>query len=113
MKRSIVTILLLGFFFYGSLRADEPDGPNSSRNLDKARSQGWEIATLIIDQLKEGDLSKFPGLQGWLKDFDKVAKGVDLKKSPKEWTSFDVDALTIRNPNFGPHTSKSRPVTPG
>lgn len=113
MKRRELAPLLLTVLLCGPLRAGDPPGKEATCDLDEARQGGWKLAALIIDQIRGGDLKTFPGLQAWLADFDKVAKGLDPKKRPREWAAFDVDALTIRNPNFWPAYYEVAPADPG
>jgi tetratricopeptide (TPR) repeat protein len=91
------------------------DGANKQphKELDDARKTAWELAHVVVDKLEEGDprVKKFARI--WLKDFRKVAAGVDPNVPADQWPAIDVDALVARNPHFWPAYFEIAPGDPG
>src|SRR5262245_28021022 len=114
MKKLYVAAIILGsvLFALDFVRANEP-AKQAATDLDKARRTAWQLVMLVIDPLRTGAKAEFPGNQAWLKDFDRMTKGIDAKTSPDEWPPFDADALTIRNPHFWRMYYEIAPADPG
>jgi tetratricopeptide (TPR) repeat protein len=91
----------------------EPVAENPVETMHAARRLGWQLATLTIDNLKAADQKNFPGIEAWLKDFEKATKGIDLKVAPAKWPVVDVDALLTNNPNFWQAHYEIAPGDPG
>src|ERR1700730_6671429 len=80
MKQCFVLVLAVGFSVASSSAVHgEPSLKESPRELNEARRTGWQLTMLVIEGLKAGDQKEFPGIQAWLKDFEKAAKGIDLQ----------------------------------
>jgi tetratricopeptide (TPR) repeat protein len=93
--------------------SDRPSSEQVSSGLNEARLLGWQVTLVIADKLRAGDQKGYPGIEAWLKDFDKAARGVDLKVAPEHWPPIDVDALSIHNPNFWQAYYEIAPADPG
>jgi hypothetical protein len=115
MKRRCVAAVFAGLvvLLASSLGGDEAPAKQMPPELREARRTRWQMATLIIENLKEGDLKNYPGIQAWLNDFARAAKGVDPKAAPALGAVLDVDALTTRNPNFWQAFYEIAPGDPG
>ncbi|HET6327256.1 MAG TPA: hypothetical protein VFG04_21420 [Planctomycetaceae bacterium] len=114
MRRCIVPAvflmaLCLGRAVFGDTAPAQPVSPE----LAAARRQGWTITTLLVTALRAGDNSAFPGINAWVKDFERVATHIDAKRPTEEWPSIDVDRLVTHNPNFWQAYYEVAPADPG
>lgn len=83
MNRILPTIVVvLSLALNGQLLGDPPSAKKTTPEINKARRTGWQIALVTINRLDADDQKNYPGIQAWLKDFHKVAKGIDLKVEP-------------------------------
>lgn len=87
--------------------------PKPSADLLEARRNGLEFARVIVQRLEADDQSKFPGIQGWLKDLRMATKDMDPKTPVEKWPPLDADALLARNPNFWLAYYEIAPGDPG
>lgn len=115
MKRFLLSLVVAGLSLAlgNPLHGDEPYAKASYRELHDARRSGWQVALSIVETLESADLERSPGIRAWLKDFRKVAGGIDLKVAPEKWPAIDVDALVGRNPNFWQAYFEIAPGDPG
>lgn len=93
------------------LRAGE--APGASDPLASARRLGWQMATIVVERLEAGDQSGFPGIEAWVKDFERQTKGIGLEVAPEKWPSLDVDGLTVNNGHFWRAYYEIAPGDPG
>lgn len=108
-----VMIFLLWLAVSDIARGAAPPTKGSSPELNEARQASWQLVLLVIEKLNNGDAKTFPGIAAWLKDFQRVAKGIDVKLTPDQWPAMDVDALVTRNPNYWQAYYEIAPGDPG
>jgi len=66
--------------------------------LQAARRAGWDVARTIAAGMGAADLKRFPGVQGWLREFRAVEAKFDAKSPSAAPPAFEVDRLVTRNP---------------
>lgn len=114
MKSGLVLLTVVLFLGLGnSVHGDTPSPTQAPPELNAARRTGWQLSLLIIENLEAGDPKEFPGIQAWLNDYRKIAKGIDPKVAPDRWPVLEVDALVTRNPNFWRAFYEIAPGDPG
>ncbi len=116
--RFVASVVLFAFLFTpvclgAVLAADSPPARQAPSDLAAARRQGWTLATLLVQTLRAGKQDSFAGIAAWVKDFDRVAARIDVKRPPAEWPSIDVDNLVTHNPNFWQAYYEVAPADPG
>ena len=82
-------------------------------DLKKTRVNGWQTAVMVVNSLRPSPAEEFPGITAWLKDYDRVAAGIDPNKDPKTWKPFDVNDLCTNNPRFWQAYFEIAPADPG
>src|SRR5437016_2073727 len=115
MTNRFVPVRGLGLWlaFCSPVLGQSPPAKDASEAMNAARYTGWQLAAIPIAKLKAGDQKNFPGIQAWLRDFDKATKGIDLKVTPDQWPVVDIDALVTHNPNFWQAHYEIAPGDPG
>jgi tetratricopeptide (TPR) repeat protein len=115
MKNWIVLGLIAAF----SLALNRPScgappvAKSAKAEINEARRTGWQLAKLIVEKLEKDDPNSHPELQPWLKDYQKIAQGIDPKAPIEQWPQIDADALLTRNPNFWQAYYQIAPGDPG
>ncbi len=109
----VPTVFLMALCLRRAVGGDPAPANRVSPELAAARREGWTITTLLVNALRAGDNSVFPGINAWLKDFDRVATHIDAKRPPEEWPAIDVDKLVTHNPNFWQAYYEVAPADPG
>jgi hypothetical protein len=107
------SVLLLCSVLGGQLGAAAPEPPQTGRELQEARRIGWELAMEIVEAMEAGERRGFPGIEAWLKDAHKVAKGNGPKPLAEPWLLLDGDALVTRNPHYWQAYYEIAPGDPG
>src|SRR5256885_1114651 len=77
---------LVGFFILGvspELQAGDPGM--------EARQDAWKVAQAIVEKIEVGEVSDFPGLAAWRREF------LEADKAPM---NIDADRLVTRNPHW-------------
>lgn len=113
MMRIVPALLLFILLHVEFLHSQTPTPTKPTAELNEARRTGWQMALLVVEKLEAGDQKNYPGIQAWLADFRKRAKGIDLKVAPEQWPALDADALLSRNPNFWAAYYEIAPADPG